>query len=115
MRLRIARVLLVVATAAAMISCVGMYESMYPLSAEAKRVLLAPSGQAASVELASHCKKTGRIQPVMSDHFARLKAAEVDANVAQVLTATTYNGRVHRLEVRFWSCPGDVAQLRFEG
>ena len=80
-----------------------------------KRVLLAPSGQAASVELASRCKKTGRIQPVMSEHFARLKAAEVDANVAQVLTATTMNGRVHRLDVRFWSCPGNVAKLRFEG
>ncbi len=115
MRLRIARVLLVGVTAAATISCVGMYESMYPLSDEAKRVLLAPSGQAASVELASRCNKTGRIQPVMSEHFARLKAAEVDANVAQVLTATTINGRVHRLDVRFWTCPGNVAKLRFEG
>ena len=115
MRLRIARVLLVGVAAAATISCVGMYESRDPLSDEAKRVRLAPSGQAASVELTSRCKKTGRIQSVMSEHFARLEAAEVDANVAQVLTATTINGRVHRLDVRFWSCPRDVAKLRFEG
>ena len=115
MRHRITRVLLVGVAAAATISCVGMYESMYPLSDDANRVLLAPSGQAASVELTSRCKKTGRIQSVMSEHFARLEAAEAHANVAQVLTATTINGRVHRLDVRFWSCPGDIAKLRFEG
>ena len=102
------------ALAATTISCVGMYESMHPLTPEARRVLLAPSGQAASVELAAHCDKTGRIEAVMSEHFARLQAAEVDANVAQVLAATTINGRVHRLDVRFWSCPGDLAKLHFE-
>jgi len=108
---RAVRLLVVAGVAAASVSCLSMYESRYPLGEDAKRVVVAPSGQQTSVELATHCRKTGRIQSVMSDHFARLEAAKVDANVAQVLTATTVNGRVQSLDVRFWSCAGDVTGL----
>ncbi len=32
-------------------------------------------------------------------------AAELDANVAQILSAATSNGRAYRVDVRFWGCP----------
>lgn len=107
---RRARLLLGAVAAALSVSCVAMWESMYPLDEDAQRVVVAGGSQDVSVELAARCRKTGRTQPVMSEHFAKLEAAKVDANVAQVLTATSVNGSVQRLDVRFWACR-DVAWL----
>ena len=41
----------------------------------------------------------------MSEHFAKLAAAERGANVAQVLSVATMNGDPYRYDVRLWACP----------
>ena len=93
------------------LSCISLYEAAHPLTEEARKVQIAPSGQSMSVELADHCTRVGRIQPVMSAHFAKLRADELDANVAQVLTVSQVNGRPQRLDVRFFRCPRELSQL----
>ena len=95
----------------ASLSCISLYEAAHPLTEEARNVRIAPSGQATSVELADQCKRVGRIQPVMSAHFAKLRADELDANVAQVLTVSQVNGRPQRLDVRFFRCPRELSRL----
>lgn len=90
------------------LSCVSWYESRYPLTAAAERVRIVPNGQDLSVALADRCRRVGRIESVMSEHFAKLRAAEHGANLAQVLTVATSNGKPHRLDVRFWSCPNGI-------
>jgi hypothetical protein len=95
----------------ASLSCISLYEAAHPLTEEARKVQIAPSGQAMSVELADQCTRVGRIQPVMSAHFAKLRADQLHANVAQVLTVSQVNGRPHRLEVRFFRCPRELSQL----
>ena len=90
---------------AGLVSCVSFYEARYPLSPQARRVEIAPSGQERSVELAERCRRVGPIESVMSEHFAKLEAAKAGANVAQVLMVALSNGRPYRLDVRFWRCP----------
>ena len=94
----------------AALSCVSMMEASHPLTPEAKRVELASGGQEVSVELAENCRRVGQMKQVVSEHFAKLEAVEQDANVAQVLSVTTMNGRPYRLDVRFWSCPRSFAR-----
>jgi hypothetical protein len=93
------------------LSCISLYEASNPLSERARRVEIAPGGQQMSVALADHCTRVGRMQPVMSEHFAKLRADELDANVAQVLAVSQVNGRPHRLDVRFFRCPRELSRL----
>ena len=86
--------------------CIGMSEAMHPLPLEAERVALVPSGQEWSVELAESCRRVGRLEHVRSEHFARLRAAEHEVDVVQVLSALQSNGHTYRLNVRFWDCAG---------
>jgi hypothetical protein len=103
--------LALVAVGLASLSCISLYEAAHPLTEEARKVQIAPAGQAISVELADQCTRVGRIQPVMSAHFAKLRADELDANVAQVLTVSQVNGRPQRLDVRFFRCPREISRL----
>lgn len=93
-------------------ACLPLYESAHPLGPRASRVQIVPAGQQMSVELNERCRRVGRIEPVMSEHFAKLRADEAGANVAQVLTAASVNGRVQRLDVRFFACPHDISKLQ---
>ena len=93
-----------------LLGCVGMLEAARPLTPEARAVMLVPSGQSWSVALAEKCERHGRIDKVMSEHFARLRAAEEGASVAQVLAEQRYNGSVHHLDVRYWRCSTAVRE-----
>lgn len=102
------RVALLLPGLLATLSCVSWYESRHPLTPAAKQVRIVPNGQDLSVALAERCRRVGRIESVMSEHFAKLRAAEHGANVAQVLTVATSNGSTQRLDVRFWSCSSGI-------
>ncbi len=108
------KLLLLVALAVCLASsaCLSLYESAHPLGPRASKVQIAPGGQAMSVELNERCRRVGRIEPVMSEHFAKLRADEAGANVAQVLAVASVNGRAQRLDVRFFACPDDVSKLQ---
>ena len=93
-----------------LLGCVGMLEAARPLTPEARAVMLVPSGQSWSVALAEQCERQGRIEKVLSEHFARLRAAEEGASVAQVLAEQRYNGSTHHLDVRFWRCSNAARQ-----
>ena len=108
MRRPLARVALLRPFLASAVSCVAWYEARHPLTPQAERVEIAPSGQELSVALAERCRRVGRTESVMSEHFAKLRAAEHGANVAQVLTVAMSNGRPHQLDVRFWQCPSEI-------
>ena len=101
----LARVALLLPCLLGALSCVAFHEARYPLTPEAQRVRIASSGQELSVALSERCHRVGRIESVLSEHLAKLRAAENAANVAQVLTVAMSNGSAYRLDVRFWSCP----------
>ena len=90
--------------------CLGLVEAANPLSPKAKRVAFVPSEQQATVALTESCRRVGRLEQVRSEHFARERAAGRDANVVQILSALRSNGRVVRLDVRFWSCDEPIQQ-----